>query len=297
MRALVTGAAGILGAVLLRRLPEKGLAAVGVSRRPTPGGVRCDLSDEAAARTLFAEQRPDLVIHSAAYSDVDGCEKDPAAARASNALSTKHLARACSASGTPLIYVSTDYVFDGTKREPYLEDDPVFPINIYGLTKLEGEHYARACSAPAAVVRTSWLFGPGNPANFVHAVAARLRSQDEVRVLDDQVDAPTSAEDLAGCLALLSGHLLKERSRTRYFEVFQVCNEGAATRLEMAREMASTMRLSTRVDRLDRAQVQGRLAVRPAYGVMSPARFEKRFGVKMRPWRQALAEYLAASGV
>jgi dTDP-4-dehydrorhamnose reductase len=284
---LVTGASGVLGGYLLKHLQPK--AAVGVSRTGGKSTMAVDLGAAENVASLFKKHRFSLVIHSAAYSDVDGCERDASRAWSANAESTKHLAEACRREKIPLIYISTDYVFDGRKRTPYTESDSVCPINIYGLSKLAGEHYARRAGVSAAV-RTSWLFGGGNAQNFVNAVLPRLKSMPAVEVLDDQTDAPTYAKDLAEALLCLMDPLLSQHEG--FHETFQICNDGEATRHSMTLEMKKILGLAVSVGVTDKNKIQNRLAIRPVYGVMSPHRFEKFVGVKMRAWQSALSEYL-----
>lgn len=286
---LVTGATGLLGSELLRCLAGRPVTAL--SRRGGNGVLALDLSSPADVRALFSDHGFEAVINAAAYSDVDGCEKDPARAHAANALSVKYLAEACSASNTPFIHVSTDYVFDGRKTSPYEEIDPTSPVNIYGMTKLEGEYHA--LKAPlSAVVRTSWIFGAGANGGFVNAVLERFKKESEIRVLEDQVDAPTYAPDLAEALLnILNG--LKTGSAGRRNEIFQVCNRGSVTRYEMTVKMKEILGLSRlRVEKLDAKAIPNRWAIRPAYAVMSTKRYENTFNVRLRPWEEAMKEYL-----
>jgi dTDP-4-dehydrorhamnose reductase len=268
--------------------------AFGVCRSGRDGADACELSDPGAVRCLMDARKPSVIVHAAAFSDVDGCERAPAEAHRSNALAVKALSAYAAETETPLVAVSTDYVFDGHKRAPYTEDDATGPVNAYGITKLAGEFYAR--SAPyAAVVRTSWLFGPGNPRNFVNVIAARLATEKEVAVLADQTGSPTYSVDLAACLEQIGEWLMgRKREGVRCAEIFQISNGGATTRLEMAEAIRERLGFGgVTVRRADPSGVQGRLAVRPAYSVMSSAKYEKAFGAKMRPWRESLAEYLA----
>ena len=288
---LVTGSSGMLGRVLCGVF-EKKHPVLGVSKSGT-NGVACDLSDPEALRGLFGARPIKLAVHAAAYSDVDGCEQDPKRAYAANALAPKNLSALCAAKNVPWIHVSTDYVFDGRKREPYVESDAAGPVNIYGLTKWIGEFYAQRSVPPCAIVRTSWLFGPGNPNNFVNAIASRLEKESTVSVLDDQADAPTSVKDLSLAIARIADVLLERGASKRWNETFHVCNSGGTTRYEMTNVIRDALgRKNVRVEKADRSQIKNRVAIRPQYAVMSPARFEKTFGMKMRPWRESLREYI-----
>ena len=287
----------MLGRELLENL-SKSHDCVGVSRSGRLGTVVCDVSDQKQVKDLFKLHRPELVIHAAAYSDVDGCEREPKFAHASNALSTKYLAENCGKTLTPLIYVSTDYVFDGQKSTPYVETDPTCPVNVYGLTKLEGEYYAKGCRAPSVVVRTSWLFGAGNPNTFVNAIVERLKKERRVPVLDEQRDSPTSVRDLAGAIKKIAGSLLENKSKDKKrTEIFHVCNRGSATRYGMTLKIKEWLGLrGVRVEKADPSRIPNRLAIRPAYGVMSARRYEKFFGDCLRPWEEALRDYLTRCG-
>ncbi len=292
MAILVTGASGMLGRVLSERL-RKTEKVLGVSRRDADGLLSCDLSDAAQVRRLFDAHPVDFVVNSAAYSDVDGCELDPALAHAANTLGPKNLSEICGARKIPWLHISTDYVFDGRKREPYKEDDATGPVNIYGLTKWVGEFYAQHSASPCAVVRTSWLFGGPNPKNFVEAVAARLCKESRVEVLDDQTDAPTSVADLSVAIERMMAFMRKEALGRRWNETFHVCNTGGATRLEMTEKMRDFLgRKEVRVEKADRSRITNRVAIRPAYAVMSNERFTRTFGMTMRPWQESLREYV-----
>ena len=274
----VTGASGMLGKTLLKML--QGHGAMGISRRDTPGGVRCDLADPFQVKRLFKSARPSLVVNCAAYSDVDGCERDPKAAYDSNILATKFLSEACAKHRIPWIYISTDYVFDGRKNSPYMEEDAAAPVNIYGLTKWAGEHYAKSCDVSSVVVRTSWLFGHGgNPHNFVSAVMGRFKKEKKIRVLDDQTDCPTNMKDLSEALLKIGSYLMNEQGAGRaWHDVFHVCNAGGTTRYEMTLHMKEWLGLKDlEVERADASEIKNRSAVRPAYAVMSAGHYESFF--------------------
>lgn len=284
----------MLGRALRRTLGARHTLTA-TSRTSGPGILEADLTDPAAVARLFSTGPYDCVIHTAAYSDVDGCERDPETARRANALATRHLAAQCSASGSPLAHVSTDYVFNGEKDAPYVETDPTHPVNIYGLTKLEAEYHALHCAAPSAVIRTSWLFGGDKSGDFVNAIVERLRRTGAVRVLDDQTDCPTSVTDLSLALEAVAARLVACRSEGRkYSEIFHICNAGATTRHAMTLKIRELLGLSSAtVERLSKKDMPDRLAVRPRYNVMSTQKFQDRFSMRLRPWEEGLRDYLA----
>lgn len=292
MKVLLTGAPGMLGKAVTVRIHTRHRV-IGVSKTGRGGALAADLADEKAVDALFRDAKPDAVVHTAAYSDVDGCERDPGQAHRSNAVATKILMGHCASRALPFVHVSTDYVFDGRKKEDYSEADTTRPVNVYGLTKLEAEVYA--AQAPfSAIVRTSWLFGADNPSNFVNAIVARLKSADVVRVLADQEDSPTYVGDLAEALEKILGRLLEAKASgvARQADLFHFCNAGSTTRLEMTRHIRDCMGLKIAIEETSPKDVPNRLALRPDRPVLSTRHYERTFGTKIRGWRESLTDYL-----
>ena len=288
---LVTGASGLLAGPLLKELSKKKHPVRAVSRKDY------DLSDNISIKALFEGLKPEAVIHPAGFTDVDGCENDGAKAWRDNAETTRNLSRACGEKNIPFIYVSTDYVLSGEKGTPYLENDSTNPVNIYGMTKLAGEVYARAGAGRSAVVRTSWLFGPGNPKNFVNAMSRRLRTESKVGALDDQKGCATGASDLSEALVTVMEYLIKLEKNKIFHETFHFCNAGETTRFEMTRVMAKIMRRDqTEISRIDPSTLTGRVALRPRVSALSCAHYEKFFNLRIRPWQKSLEDYLRESG-
>ncbi len=295
MNILVTGASGMFGKVLVKRL-LKGNRVLGISKSGNHQTTVCDLAKPEAVERIFQAHPFDLVIHTAAYSNVDGCELHPELAHQSNALATKYLAANCGRRRVPLVTISTDYVFDGRKTAPYKENDPTCPINVYGMTKLAGEHYTQTLAPVSAIIRTSWLFGPDNPDNFVNAIVRRLQKEKTVSVLDDQEDSPTSVEDLAEATAEV-GKLLtsfhQKNPKKEFHEIFQFCNSGSVTRYGMTLKIKECLRLKgVEVQRLDKNSIKNRVALRPRYSVMSTQHFQKTFKKPIRDWQASLEAYL-----
>ena len=289
---MITGASGMLGRVLSRRFSSEN-EVVGVSKTGRDKTVACDISADKEITVLFQTTKPDLVLNAAAYSDVDGCERDPELAYACNALAVKYLAALCGACGVPMVHVSTDYVFDGRKNTPYVETDSTDPVNIYGVSKLGGEFYAAQEKSPTVIVRTSWLFGPENPANFVNAILGRLKKDAVVSVLDDQTDAPTYVGDLCLAIEKIAARLCSTKEKPLKSKIYHVCNAGSTTRYDMTLEIKKILCLDkVQVVKAERESIQGRLAMRPPYAVMSSRYFEESFGMKLRPWQESLREYL-----
>lgn len=277
-RALVTGAAGMLGSDVVTALAQSGWSVVPRAK------ADLDVTDEDAVARALRDARPDVVVNCAAFTKVDAAETDPLA-EAVNAAAVDVLARECLARRAALVHVSTDFVFDGTKREPYVEDDEPRPISAYGRTKRQGEE--AALTAPhALVVRSSWLFGRWGW-NFVEAILKQVEEgRRELAVVADQRGKPTATPDLAEAIAALL--------QTGATGIYHFANRGEATWHEFARAILDLSgRGDVTVQAIDSASL-ARPAARPAYSVLDTTRYERRTGASIRPWREALAEYLQA---
>ena len=276
MRVLVTGAQGMLGSVLLPCLQSEHQVC-GVDQKDF------DIGEEAAVGRAFRELRPEFVFHLAAFTDVDGCEANPSKAEQVNALGTRNVARACAEIGAGLLYVSTDYVFDGRGKRPYREDDCPNPIGVYGLTKLRGERHVQALVARHMIVRSSWLYGPCGK-NFVATILKLAKEGGDLRVVSDQRGSPTYTRHLA--LKLV------ELFATRAYGVFHVTGSGDCSWFEFAGAiMQSGGYPQLRVTPIT-TQEAGRLARRPAFSVLENRRLaEIKLGA-LPHWSEGLAQYL-----
>jgi dTDP-4-dehydrorhamnose reductase len=276
MRIVVTGADGQLGVELVRALAPQG-EVVGTSI------ADLDVRDASCAERVAA-LRPDWVVHAAAATDVDGCERDAAWAFAVNGEGTRRVAEGCRRAGAGLVYVSTDYIFDGRKSTPYLEADPPAPLNVYGRSKLAGEEATRALAPRWAIVRTAWLYGVQGK-NFVRTILERANAGQPLRVVDDQVGSPTYAADLAGGIALLlaAGHT----------GLFHVTNGGACSWFAFAREIVRLAGFDPGTVAPMTTGELDRPARRPARSVLAGAAWKAAGLPPLRPWPDALAAMLA----
>jgi dTDP-4-dehydrorhamnose reductase len=277
MRILVTGAGGILGRAMGERLQ-------GANTLFLWGREEADLTDEAQVRAAARGITFDAIVHAAAMTNVDGCESAPEEAMRANRDATRHMADLARERSATFVYVSTDYVFDGTKRSPYLEEDPVGPINAYGRSKLEGERAAVASGARTVIVRTSWLFGPGGK-NFVDTIASKLERGESLRVVDDQKGSPTYSRDLAHAIELLL--------RRGSVGTVHATNSGATTWYGLAREIARVLGSDASITAVTTEEFP-RPAARPHCSVLSGARFRAWTGENLRPWEEAVGHYLAS---
>ncbi len=314
MRVLVTGAAGQLGRDLVDALsgavPSGGLAGApstgrlgeraavevvatdfaGLDAVPTDIRVPLDITDRTAVRSVMEAYRPDIVIHGAAWTAVDACESDPDRAFAVNALGTRHMAEGARHHGAHLVYISTDYVFDGTSSRPYLEWDAPHPLSVYGRSKWGGE---QEVGPGATIVRTSWVSG-AHGSNMVGTVL-RLAAAGAgpLRFVDDQHGSPTFTADLAGAVTVLATERLPG--------LFHVTNQGVTTWYEFARAVLSARGDDpSRVEPITTADLDPpRPAPRPANSVLDNAAL-RLSGLPLLPdWHDALARLvpvLAAGG-
>jgi dTDP-4-dehydrorhamnose reductase len=273
MRVLVTGAGGMLGQDVVRAAREAGVDVVGLSRG------ELDVTDAPAVATAVAGAQPAAIVHCAAWTDVDAAEADPEGAAAVNATGAGNVAKAAAAAGARLVHVSTDYVFAGDKRSPYVESDPVGPQSVYGATKLDGERAVAAAGGSHAIVRSSWLFGVGGP-NFVATMLRLASERSEVTVVTDQVGCPTSTEDLAHALIELAGRDAEG--------VFHVAGRGACSWNELAQEIFRQAGIDCRVLPCTTDEMP-RPAARPAFSVLASERPE---APVLRSWQEGLANYL-----
>lgn len=283
----VTGAGGRLGRALVAELATRDVPTIAWSRPDY------DLDDPAAAASLLARDRPALVIHAAAWTDVDGCARQPELAHRRNAVAVDELARACAASGAGFVLVSTNEVFDGRRTDGagYSEEDPVAPANPYGASKLAGELAARAAFAGSAdglwVVRTAWLYGPpGNdfPTKIL-AAADRLPAGEPLRVVADEVGSPTFAPDLAAAILDLAIVALGG--------TYHLAGAGVASRYEFAAAVLERCRPGRVLAPISRSEFV-RASNPPQWAVLDCSRAAG-FGVSLRRWPEALAEYLAST--
>lgn len=256
MRVLITGAAGQVGTELVAAFEAPGHHEVIACDRSA-----LDVADRDSVLAAITSTRPDAVVHPAAWTAVDACEGDPDRAFLVNALGTRHVAEAARRVGAHVTYVSTDYVFDGTKADPYVEWDPTGPRSVYGASKLAGE---RELDPGSTIVRTSWVCGFHGP-NMVKTILRLAGEHDTLSFVDDQRGHPTFADDLAG--------MLRRLVVDRRPGLFHVTNQGAVSWFEFAREVLAAAGLDPeRVHPVATADLQPpRPAPRPANSVLDNA--------------------------
>jgi len=275
MRVVITGADGQLG----QALQADSAAAGAIIPVDLPAW---DITDPAVTARL-ADLRPDLVIHCAAMTDVDGCARDPDAAFRVNALGTQNVALACQRVGATLMYISTNEVFDGQATRPYIEFDVANPINPYGASKWAGERIAAQLLHTLYIVRIAWLFAPRSR-SFVSKILARAEQQGRLQVVTDEVASPTYAPDLAAAIWQLI--------TTDHFGVYHLVNEGMCSRYEYAIEiLRQAGRADIPVEPITRDQFE-RPSRPPAFAPLRNT-VAAALGIRLRPWQEALADCFA----
>ena len=275
MRILITGAKGQLGRALQVQFEHDAVLPADLPE--------CDITDRACVAQAIGEFKPDVVIHAAAMTNVDGCARDPDAAYRANALGAQYVALACQQAGCAMVYVSTNEVFDGKKTEPYVEFDAPHPINTYARAKLAGETIVRDLLARFYIVRTAWLYGKGGN-HFVKKVIQRADELGRLRYVTDEVGSPTYADDVARGI-----HQLVQ---TGAYGVYHFVNDGVASRFDFVREiLRQSGRSHVIVEPITLAEFP-RPSTPPPY---TPLRnfCGAALGITFRAWQAALADYLA----
>lgn len=246
-----------------------------------------DIRDERQTIEAVERVRPTVLINVAAYTDVDGCEAEQEKAFAVNAEGMKHLALGARKSRAKVVYLSTDYVFDGSKGEPYLENDLPRPLNVYGLSKLQGERYVQTLAEDGLIIRTQWLYGKHGK-NFVASVLRQAEEKKVLSIVDDQVGSPTFTVDLSKAISALIRH--------RVTGVFHVTNQGICSWYAFGEAVLKwSGRRDVRVVPLTTKELH-RPARRPLYSALSGERLRRETGISLRPWQEALRDYLRSIG-
>ena len=274
MKVIVTGAGGMLGRDVQLAAANAGHDVIGF------GHLELDVASADAVTAKFELERPDVVINCAAWTDVDGAEEAEEAAMAVNGKGAGNAAAAAAAVGASVVYVSSDYVFDGAKGSPYVETDQPAPLSAYGRTKLAGEEATAAANKRHFIARSSWLFGIGGP-NFVETMLRLASTQNEVLVVRDQVGSPTYTWHLAyGIVRLIEGV---------EFGIHHMAAGGACSWYDFAREIFEQARVECKV-MSGTTDMLARPAPRPPYSALTS---QREHAIVLPAWRDGVAAYLA----
>ena len=281
-RLLVIGAKGMLGRDLVNTLrfsfrPDQDWEILGWDID------EIDIQEENTTVTKIERIQPQIVINIAAYTDVDGCESNEEKAFAVNAEGMKHVALGALRCSAKVVYLSTDYVFDGEKKEPYEEEDPPHPLNVYGRSKLKGEQYVQELMEDSLIIRSQWLYGRHGK-NFVSSILREAREKRVVSIVDDQTGLPTYTVDLATAISAL----IQRRARG----IFHVANSDPCTWFTFGQAILKLSgMMEVKVIPISTKEL-GRPAARPLYSVLSTQKLRREISMTLRPWSQALREYV-----
>lgn len=246
--------------------------------------INLDITDAKMTMSALSRFTPDYIINCAAYTNVDLAEKEEEKADAVNHLGAKNLAETALALNARMIHLSTDYVFDGTKGTPYLEDDEVNPINVYGISKLNGENAVKNSGASHIILRTSWLYGK-NGKNFVNTMLKLADRQKTIEVVNDQQGSPTYTKDVAYAIYKI---ITKDNLKNG---VYHLTDSGSASWYEFALEIMNVFK-RTKCEILPvSADKVNRPAKRPACGMLDNSKIRKDYGIESRHWKSALKKY------
>ncbi len=287
MKLLVTGREGQL-AHGLAEAAGAGVQVVAIGR------PELDLADATSVADAVARERPDVVVNAAAYTAVDRAETEPAIAHAVNALGAEHVAKACAANAIPIIHISTDYVFDGTKDGAYLEDDPTAPINVYGRTKLEGEQRVADACVRHLILRTAWVHSPWG-ANFVKTMLRLAATRPTIGVVDDQQGSPTYAPHLAAIVLAVASRVAADPAGLRW-GVYHAVGGGETTWFGFAREVfrcAAEEGLPAAEVTAIAAAAYPTLARRPANSRLNCDRLRQSLGLQLPAWQAGVHDCVA----
>ena len=276
MKVLVTGVKGQLGFDVMNELQKRGIEAVGVDIE------EMDITDSLSVKKVITQAAPDVVIHCAAYTAVDAAEENEAVCRKVNADGTENIAKVCRMLDCKMIYISTDYVFDGKGTRPWEPDDARHPLNVYGQTKYEGELAVQKNLTKYFIVRIAWVFGK-NGKNFIRTMLNLAKTHDTITVVNDQFGSPTYTYDLA--------KLLVDMTESDKYGIYHATNEGICSWYEFACEIFKQAGVNVNVIPVTAAEYQAK-AKRPENSRMSKCKLTENGFERLPSWQDALSRYL-----
>ena len=275
MKILITGSNGMLGHDLIEVLKDNYELLLTTSKT-------LDITDADSVMDFIVKSNPDIVINSAAYTDVDGCESNPDLAYNVNGEGVKNLALACREVDCPLVHISTDYVFNGQNDRPWVEDDEIGPISIYGKSKLKGEEHIKEILEKYFIVRTAWLYGV-NGRNFPRTMLELAQKHSEITVVYDEVGTPTYTPDLAKGISKLI--------ETDYYGTYHLTNSGNCSWCEFARYIFEVADVDVNVIPVTASEF-ARPAPRPSYSVLENRNWVENGFEPLRNYKEAIKEYI-----
>ena len=274
MKILITGSDGMLAFALKKTLKTNNkliLTDIG----------NMDITSAKKVALFFNKTKPEIIIHTAACTDVDAAEKNKGLALKINRDGTKNVASAAKDLDIPIVYISTDYIFGGGKKKPYTENERPNPLSVYGFSKYAGEKEIRKITKKYFIIRSAWLYGPGGK-NFVTTILRLTKELDELKIVNDQRGCPTYTFDLANVISKLI--------KTQKYGIYHAVNSGSCTWYQFAKEIIKINKLKNKIKAINSKEL-GRPAKRPNYSVLSNNKLRAE-GIKLREWQKALRVFL-----
>lgn len=280
---LVTGAKGQLGKKIVELMSAD-------YRLILTDSDDMDITDKSKVHKVIKLESPDFIIHGAAYTQVDKAEENEELCRKVNTLGTKNIAEVANEFAVPIIYISTDYVFDGKKTTPCTEEDKPNPLSVYGQTKYEGEQFVKDICDKYYIIRSAWIFGelpehhPGT--NFVETMLKLAKEKDSLSIVNDQIGSPTYTEDLVEIIKKIIGNQLAVP-----YGIYHFSGNGACSWYDFAKEIFKQKKINIKINPITSDQYPQK-AKRPAYSYLDKSKIENTLNIKIRPWQEMLADYL-----
>jgi dTDP-4-dehydrorhamnose reductase len=286
MKILVTGSAGMLGSTLCPILIRRGQEVIATDFAQTHDGIHMDVTDYIQVDEIVSKTKPDIILHLAAETDVDKCEREPDHAFLMNTIGTQNVALVCQKRNTTMVYISTTGVFDGNKSEPYIESDPPNPINVYGRSKFEGEKIVQSLLKRYFILRAGWMFGggPEKDKKFVGKIIMMMNNTNMLKVVNDKTGSLTYTVDFSRCLAGLI--------ETNNYGLYHCTNKGYCSRFDVAKRIIEFLdKSNVTVEPVSSACFPSS-AARPNFDWARNQKLEFLGKDSMRNWEDALKEYL-----
>lgn len=285
---LITGSGGLLGRALFRHLSLKPQYKIVPLRKKD-----CDIRDKKRTIKLFKDLKPWLVIHSAAYTDVDGCELDRNKAYEINVKGTYNIASGAKVVNSIVIYISSDYVFSGRNETPYRENDSTHPISIYGETKLQGELLLKKLIKKRIVIRTSWLFGE-KKGNFIHTILKRAKEAALLEIVSDKYSSPTYVLDLAAAIGDIIDRIDNGRWQDKFYGVYHIANSGFCSWYEYAKVILKSAKIKgVKIKPIAMEEINF-AAKRPKFSALDNSKYMNLTKKPLRKWQEAVRDYVSS---
>ena len=283
MKILITGSKGMLGQMMAQVLSGHDLTLT--------DREEMDVTDKLKVYKVIKLVKPDMIIHAAAFVDVERAESDPELAKMINVDGSRNIAFAAKEVGATVIYISTDYVFDGEKRIPYTEDDEANPLGVYAKTKFLGEREIIKGCPEHYILRVSWLFGEClGGRNFVKTMIDLSSSKDEIKVINDQIGSPTYTRDIAKIVSQIADNI--EAKKPIHWGIYNFSGEGETTRFDFTKEIFRQALIKTKLTPISAKEFFAK-APRPAYSYLDKSKIEKALKINVRTWQEMLKDYFS----